>query len=365
MELFENKVGRPSNEILKKRKVFYCLIILSIFIITVGGGVIFQKLVGKSLNASAINAKCKINRNDSVFDWVCESGYVKSVFVYNDNSKDDKINSSILSKAFSSNKGVVAKYSNLTYSKSNRITISNLYDGYRIVFNLSDGKTEEISNFNGKTGKKKTTIKQSSSPIVYYTWNSNVNGTGTIYYYSYGTRAISYRIYLLDTNEKVKKTYKKVNIKNTNSHMGNFDVSGLEEGILYKVELTFKKGAKTYKESKIITATGPKYIIIKTELQDDKNDENETFCLSDKKFKVKYSSSFNVLTKNSCNITDVNYYVVKPSITNINEELAYNAKSKLWYSGKITQEGDFTNKYLKVSDINPGIDFVIIKNNVG
>lgn len=362
MKLFENRVGRPSNETLKKRKLFYCLVFLSIFIIVITGGILFQKLVGKSLNASATNAKCKINRNDSVFDWVCESGYVKSVFVYNDNTKDDKVNSSILSKAFSSNKGVIAKYSNLTYSKSNRITISNLYDGYRIVFNLSDGKTEEISNFNGKTGKKKTTIKQSSSPIVYYTWNSNVKGTGTIYYYSYGTKATSYRIYLLDEKEKVKKSYKKVNIKNLNSHMGNFDVSGLEDGKLYKVELTFKKGARTYKESKIITATGPKYITVKTEFT---NTVNKKVCVSNKKFKVKYSAMFNVLTKNNCEITDTSYYVVKPDITNINEELVYNPKTKLWYSGEIAGDGNFTNKYLKVSDINPGIDLIFVKDNVG
>lgn len=362
MELFENKVGRPSNEVLKKRKIFYISVFVFALILIVSGVGLFQKLVGKSLTASATVAKCKINRNDSVFDWVCESGYVKSVFVYNDNARDDMVNSSILSKAFSSNKGVIAKYSNLTYSKSNRITISNLYDGYRIVFNLSDGKTEEISNFNGKTGKKKTTIKQSSSPIVYYTWNSNVKGTGTIYYYSYGTKATAYKIYLLDEKEKVKKSYKKVNIKNTNSHMGNFDVSGLEDGNLYKVELTFKKGAKTYKESKIITATGPKYITISTELT---NTINKKLCVSNKKFKVKSSSLFNVLTKNSCQITDTTYYVVKPDITNINEELAYNAKTKLWYSGKIVEDGNFANKYLKVSDINPGIDLIFVRDNVG
>ena len=74
---------------------------------------------------------------------------------------------------------------------------------------------------------------------------------------------------------------------------------------------------------------------------------------------------FNVLTKNNCEITDTSYYVVKPDITNINEELVYNPKTKLWYSGEIAGDGNFTNKYLKVSDINPGIDLIFVKDNVG
>lgn len=360
MKLFENKVGRPSNKILKKRKKFYLSIIVLSLICFVSGGIVFYNLQGKSLKASAINASCKISRDDNIFSWVCTSGYVKSVFVYNDNAKEK--NSSILNKIFNSNKQIVAKYANTTYGKSNRISISNFYDGYRVVFNLSDGKTEEISNFNGETGTKKTKINQVSSPLVYYTWDSSKPGSGTIHYFSYGTRATSYRIYMLDENEKIKKSYKKVNIKTINNHVGTIDISDLSEDDLYKVEITFKKGSKTYKESKIITSNGPKYITVVTQLTSSKTNKDKAICTSNKKFKVKYESLFNVLAKNNCNLSKIVYYVVKPNINNLDEELVYNSKTKLWYSGKIYDT--FTNSKIKFSDLNPEIDFVTIKNSV-
>lgn len=61
MKLFENGVGRPSNEILKKRKNFKIIIAVIVVLFVIAAGFTTYKLFKEDLNANNKNASVNCN----------------------------------------------------------------------------------------------------------------------------------------------------------------------------------------------------------------------------------------------------------------------------------------------------------------
>ena len=254
MKIFKNEVGRPSNEIIKKRRIFYGLVsMLCITIICVISILLYRSdensLKGETagskvpIRKGSSNCVIKYDEYDRVFKWYCSKGYIKNVKLYEKNIDGKK------------SKKALATYSNLIYSKSDSVAIKQLQRNvtwYSMVFTKSDNTVVEIEGdlgaaytYNNKV--KKTKLYQKPTPEVIYSKKDR-----NFHYISYGTKAISYSINSIDKDGKVYGNTKNSKISTSKNYFGKISVPDLEDWKEYKFTFNFSKGNKKYTKSQNI-----------------------------------------------------------------------------------------------------------------
>ena len=98
MKLFENGVGRPSNETIKKRKVFICLLVVIVMVVIFGATYMLSKVNTKDIKGAAYFTKL-VNIGEPTestvdFDWYIngkkgnhDKKYAKNYTIYYSNSE--------------------------------------------------------------------------------------------------------------------------------------------------------------------------------------------------------------------------------------------------------------------------------------
>ena len=200
MELFENGIGRPSNEILKKRRNFKIIITVIIAVILVGGSFTAYKLLTSSINGKEKEAvskcvfpfkqsTCSGTKNDTVKEIqriLCTKGYFANVNTKNCSKETDgyfgtKTTNAI--KKFQGKKGL-SKDGIVGVSTLKAIAKEGKVDYYTIAYYIANYK----GNLNGtqkmdNNGNYQQVVLRGK---VQYLTTSKVNTSG---YYHVGWKS--------------------------------------------------------------------------------------------------------------------------------------------------------------------------------
>lgn len=227
MQLFENKVGRPTNEIKAKRRNFVIVVsmfviaaITSIFVLTtkISGG----KLLGAASGSTTINMQ-SVTTNGFTVQWKATGSYkAESFTIYNSDSK-----------------GTVGKKNqshNISSNKQNGTwKISNLKPGQYYLVSVKFKPTKVVSKII-RTNLVTTKVDVSNIELT----NATINWNST------GTYANNFTLYSSNSSGEAVKKIESHIISNKSTN-GSWKVSKLTKGSYYKACVRFATGSTVCK----------------------------------------------------------------------------------------------------------------------
>ena len=212
MALFKNSVGRPSNEILKKRKIVIACIILTIiiaiccctFILT--NSLSTKKLVGTARESSK-PASCSIEVYDikattATMYYKCTKGQVKSATIYDSNKNG---------KAVKKRNTLQSRLNIIKYGVVSGIYIKKLKPNsyYLVSIKMNDGKVKNKlfkTNANDKMAAKNPFKSYIDSIKV----TEQTKNSLTFYWTAMNGGINNFKLYEINSNDIITKTVKTV-----------------------------------------------------------------------------------------------------------------------------------------------------------
>lgn len=255
MRVFKNKVGRPSNETLRNRKIIslisfsslFLLIFIVVFLYKQNTNSLLASLTAKSNNCNYyIDA---VGKNSVIIRWYCRNGkYVDNYSFYDSNTKRIKY--------FNSNS---------KFAKSDRLLISGFSTNktYKVGFHDSTNQNRLITfktSSGGKVQKENLIDERKPSPAVGYSTSGNKI---TISWIGYGTKINSLKLYYGITEKDncysgVSRSGKYNNLKIKDDKVGSDVFVDSSNYRCYTIVAEFQDGTKTTKIVDLIPKTTKK-----------------------------------------------------------------------------------------------------------
>jgi len=260
MQLFKNKIGRPSNDIIRKRRIIYFMMFLIPFL-SIMFFVLFQKQNANNLKGAlkANSSYCsyyidEVKTNSVIIRWYCKNGkYVDNYTFYDANTKRIKY--------FNANS---------KYAKSDRLLISGFSTNktYKVGFHDSNNQNiliKFVTTKGGKVQKENLKDERKPSPALGYSTSGNKI---TVSWIGYGTNIKNLKLYYGITEKDqcysgVNKSGKYYNLKIKDDKVGSAVFVDSSNYRCFTAVAEFQNGSKSTKIVDMIPKTTKKKGIYK------------------------------------------------------------------------------------------------------